>query len=279
MAATPPLIRRSEHQVGGMVTREQIENVPLNGRNFLELAKLEPGVTNTTRLADGRAFVSSLGGGLQTIPRIGATRVMIDGANVRAPGTVGVLLQVSQDVVQEFQMATVNFDPASSLTSNGAINIVTRSGSNAYQGSGFYFYRDNRLAAYPGLTRDPKNPNPSFERKQFRAYIGGPIQKIAPSSSQASSAPTRSGSCRSSRSTSLPRSAAFSRPRTQATCSVHEWMCASTPITVPSHATPTIATARSRISAPRACLRAGRGGPTRLNRAWRPSRASCRRGW
>ena len=177
VAGAAPLIRRSEHQVGGVVTRDQIESVPLNGRNFLELAKLEPGVTNTTRLADGRTFVSSLGGGLQTIPRIGATRVTIDGANVTTPGTVGVLLQVSQDVVQEFHLATVNFDPASSLTSNGAINIVTRSGGNIFQGSGFYFYRDHRLAAYPGLTRDPKNPNPSFERNQFGAYVGGPLRK------------------------------------------------------------------------------------------------------
>ena len=177
VAATQPLIRRSEHQVGGIVTRDQIENLPLNGRNFLELAKLEPGVTNTARFADGRAFVSSLGGGLPTIPRIGATRVTIDGANVSTPGTVGVLLQVSQDVVHEFQMATVNFDPASSLTSNGAINIVTRSGSNTYQGSGFYFYRDNHLAAYPGLTRDPQNADPSFERQHFGSYIGGPIRK------------------------------------------------------------------------------------------------------
>ena len=176
VGATEPLIRRTEHQVGGVVSRAQIESLPLNGRNFLELARLEPGVTNTSRLADGRTFVSSLGGGLPTIPRIGATRVTIDGGNVTTPGTAGVLLQVSQDVVQEFQIATVNFDAASSLTSNGAINIVTRSGTNTFQGSGFYFYRDHHLAAYPALTRDPRNPNPSFERQQFGSYAGGPLR-------------------------------------------------------------------------------------------------------
>ena len=174
VGATEPLIRRTEHQVGGVVSRAQIESLPLNGRNFLELARLEPGVTNTARLADGRTFVSSLGGGLPTIPRIGATRVTIDGGNVTTPGTAGVLLQVSQDVVQEFQIATVNFDPASSLTSNGAINIVTRSGTNTFQGSGFYFYRDHHLAAYPALNRDARNPNPSFERQQFGSYIRRP---------------------------------------------------------------------------------------------------------
>ena len=176
VGATEPLIRRTEHQVGGVVSRAQIESLPLNGRNFLELARLEPGVTNTSRLADGRTFVSSLGGGLPTIPRIGATRVTIDGGNVTTPGTAGVLLQVSQDVVQEFQIATVNFDAASSLTSNGAINIVTRSGTNTFQGSGFYFYRDHHLAAYPALNRDARNPNPSFERQQFGSYAGGPLR-------------------------------------------------------------------------------------------------------
>ena len=132
-------------------------------------------MTNPARLADGRVFVSSLGGGLQTIPRIGSTRVTVDGASISTPGTVGVLLQVSQDVVQEFQISTVNFDLTTSLTSNGAINIVTRSGGNAYHGSGFYFHRDHHLAAYPGLSRDPKNADPFFERHQF----GSPCRRPA----------------------------------------------------------------------------------------------------
>lgn len=172
-----PLIHYEHHQVGGLVTREQIEALPLNGRDFLELAKLEPGVTNPARLADGRMFVSPLGAGLQTIPRVGNTRVTVDGANISSPGTVGVVLQVSQDVVQQFQMSTVNFDLATSLTSSGAINIVTRSGGNDFRGSGFYFYRDNELSAYPALRRDPANHDPFFQRHQFGSYIGGPFRR------------------------------------------------------------------------------------------------------
>jgi hypothetical protein len=177
VGGTLPVIQRDDHQIGGVVTRDQIDRLPLNGRNFLELAKLEPGVTNPARLNDGRVFVSALGGGLQTIPRIGSTRVTVDGGSISTPGTVGVLLQVSQDVVQEFQIATVNFDPTSSLTSNGAINIVTRSGGNAFRGSGSYFHRDSNLAAYPALRRDPLNSDPSFERHQFGSYFGGPVQR------------------------------------------------------------------------------------------------------
>jgi hypothetical protein len=83
---------------------------------------------------------------------------------------------VSQDVVQEFQIATVNFDQATSMSSNGAINIVTRSGGNEYHGSSFGSYRDHHLAAYPALQRDAANPDPFFRRAQFGVETGGPIR-------------------------------------------------------------------------------------------------------
>jgi hypothetical protein len=175
VGATPQL-DHDHHQVDGLVGRAQIDSLPLNGRNFLELAKLEPGVTSYVRLNDNRAFVSILGAGLQTIPRVGYTRVTIDGGNIVTPGTAGVLFQVSQDVVQEFQLSSVNFDLATSLATNGAINIVTRSGGNDHRGGGFLFHRDHHLAAYPGLERDPSNPHPEFRRDQFGFEIGGPIR-------------------------------------------------------------------------------------------------------
>ena len=117
-----------------------------------------------------------LGAGLQTIPRVGYTRVTVDGASITTPGTIGTLLQISQDVVQEFQISTVNFDPATSLTSNGAMNIATRSGGNQFHVSGFSLYRDHNLAAYPGLSHDARNPDPFFRRSQFGAFAGGPIR-------------------------------------------------------------------------------------------------------
>ncbi len=175
--ATVPLLHRDDHQIGGVVRREQIENVPLNGRNFLELAKLEPGVTSPVRGAAGnRTFIATLGSGLQAIPRVGFTRVTVDGASINAAGTIGTSLQISPEVVQEFQLSTANFDLVTSMTTNGSINIVTRSGSNEYRGSAFAFYRDHHLAAYPGLSRDARNPDPFFRRQQFGGVAGGPIR-------------------------------------------------------------------------------------------------------
>ena len=171
-----PLIDYEHHQVSSVVDRAQIENLPLNGRNFLDLAKLEPGVTNSVQSTD-RVFVPMLGSGLFNPPRIGNTRVTVDGASLSVIGTRGTRLRVSQEVVEEFQISTVNFDLSTSLTSDGAINIVTRSGGNQFHGSGFYFFRDHKLAAYPGLQRDQSNPDPFFQRSQFGYHVGGPIRK------------------------------------------------------------------------------------------------------
>ena len=168
-----PLINYEQHQVGGVVSRKQIENLPLNGRNFLDLAKLEPGVMNSVPATNNRILVPILGAGLQVNPRIGYTRVTVDGANINLIASIGATMQVSQDAVQEFQISTMNFDLSTSLTTDGAINIVTRSGGKDFHGGGFYFYRDHNLAAYPGLSHDPNNPSPFFQRSQFGFQLGG----------------------------------------------------------------------------------------------------------
>ena len=172
-----PLIRREEYQVSGLVRREQIEDLPLNGRNFLELAKLEPGVQPPTRAASNRIFVPALGQPMGNPGR--GTRVTVDGGSIMAVGSGGSNMSLSQEVVEEFQVATVNFDLTTGLTNGAAVNVVTRSGGNELHGTGFYFFRDHTLAAYPVLIRDPFNvdPDPFFQRRQFGFALGGPIQR------------------------------------------------------------------------------------------------------
>jgi Carboxypeptidase regulatory-like domain len=175
-----PALHYDHHQLGSVVRREQIENIPLNGRNFLELARVEPGVTSPVRGSVGagnRTFMAILGSGLPTIPRVGYTRVTVDGASINALGVPGTSLQISSEIVQEFQLSTANFDVATSLTTNGAVNVVTRSGGNDYHGDVFGFYRDHHLSAYPGLRRDPRSPRPFFERWQPGTAIGGPLRR------------------------------------------------------------------------------------------------------
>jgi hypothetical protein len=169
-------INYESHSVEGVITRSQIQDLPLNGRSYLQLAAVEPGVTvsaGTVAQFNVLFTVSVLGAGNRTA-------VTIDGGNVSDNIDVGggmSSMNFSQDMVQEFQLSEVNFDLATPIAAGGAINMVTRSGSNDWHGSGYFFFRDHNMAAYPNLQRIPSIPNPFFVRRNPGATIGGPIKK------------------------------------------------------------------------------------------------------
>jgi hypothetical protein len=133
---TAPLLRYDQHQLSGLISRKQIENLPLNGRNFLELAKLEPGVLTPTRGNGNRTFVPVLGApGGNSGSR---TRVTVDGGSIMAVFLGGSAMNFSADVVREFQLASVNFDLSTGETASGAVNIVTRAGGQPISRRGFF---------------------------------------------------------------------------------------------------------------------------------------------
>jgi hypothetical protein len=175
VAGASPQIRYDAHEVSGVVTRYQIEGVPLNGRSFLELAKLEPGAQQPTRASNNRTLIPLLGAPAAQSGR--ATRVTVDGGSIMEIGNGGAAMGFSQEVVQEFQVSTVNFDLSTGATASGALNIVTRSGGNELHGSAFYFFRDHKLSAYPALARDAFNLRPFFQRQQYGFAVGGPIRR------------------------------------------------------------------------------------------------------
>jgi hypothetical protein len=170
-----PQMHHDSFEISGVTTRSEIEGTPLNGRNFLELAKLEPGALQPARGSNNRVFVPLL-----TSPAGGnngrGTRVTVDGGSVMQIGNGGAAMGFSQEVVQEFQVCLSNCDLATGMTANGAVNVATRSGGTEWHGSSFYFFRDHYLSAYPALTRDLSNPDPFFQRQQYGAAAGGPIR-------------------------------------------------------------------------------------------------------
>lgn len=167
-------ITYDSYKVDGVITRQQIQELPLNGRSFLQLAFLEPGVTvspQSTAQYNAQFSVSVLGGAGSR------TAIMVDGGNVRNSIEGGTGQNFSQEVVQEFQLSSVNFDLSTPITSVGAVNIVTRTGGNEFHGSGYFFFRDHNMAAYPALRRNAFNPDPFFARRQSGMWFGGPIKK------------------------------------------------------------------------------------------------------
>ena len=167
-------LHRDSATVGGLITHDQIEGLPLNGRGFLELAKLEPGLQLPSSANRNRTVVPVL-----SAPgsNIGGVRVTVDGGSVTSIGLGGSQMGFSQEAVQQFQVSTVNFDLSAGMTHAGVINIVTRSGSNALHAAAFYFFRHHSLSAYPALTRDQDDPDPYFQRQQFGFALGGPIRR------------------------------------------------------------------------------------------------------
>jgi Carboxypeptidase regulatory-like domain len=168
-------VEYERHSIDGVVTRKQIESLPLNGRSFLQLASIEPGVTvtaGTTSQYNTLFNVSVLGG------NSGQTAISVDGGPLKdVIEGAGTSMNFSQEVVQEFQLSSVNFDLSTDITSVGSINIVTRQGSNQFHGSGYYFFRDHNMAAYPALNRNRLSPDPFFARRNPGFWVGGPIIK------------------------------------------------------------------------------------------------------
>jgi hypothetical protein len=105
------------------------------------------------------------------------TAISIDGANIRNPVEGGTGQNFSQEMVQEFQLSSTNFDLSTGITGVGAINIVSRSGGNDFHGAGFFYFRDHHISAYPSLVRNSLAPDPFFARRQSGFSFGGPIKK------------------------------------------------------------------------------------------------------
>src|SRR5215510_13972321 len=173
-AAGAAQINYESNSIDGVITRQKIQELPLNGRSFLNLAFLEPGITvrpGTTAQYNSLFSVSVLGGDSNK------TSVTVDGGNIRNSIEGNTGMNFSQEVVQEFQLSAVNFDLSTGITSVGSVNVVTRSGSNDIHGSGYFFFRDHNMSAYPGLARNALAPDPFFARRNPGVWIGGPIKK------------------------------------------------------------------------------------------------------
>ncbi|MGA3348561.1 MAG: carboxypeptidase regulatory-like domain-containing protein [Candidatus Sulfotelmatobacter sp.] len=162
-------VNTQQATVQGVLTTEQIENLPINGRNFLDLAQLEPGV----QIQDGGNFDPTKNGfsSISFGGRFGRTaRIEVDGLDI-SDETVGTTTQnVPSSAIQEFQIQQSSLDLSTELTSSGSVNVTTRSGTNHYHGEGYYAFRDQTLDAnLPGGTDNP------FQRNQFGGNFGGPI--------------------------------------------------------------------------------------------------------
>jgi len=170
--STEASVDTSRSTVDGVITAKTIDNLPLNGRNFLDLAQLEPGV----QVRDGGDFdpTKNQMAGVSIGGRSGrSTRIQVDGVDITDETVGTTTANISNETIQEFQVSRSTLDASTDLTSSGAINIVTRSGGNAIHGAGFASFRDESFASDIRLFKPLNSPKPPFDRQQGGGHAGG----------------------------------------------------------------------------------------------------------
>ena len=169
-----PLVDTNTSKVDQVINEREIGNLPLNGRNFLELALLTPGnapAPNFDPTKSNTVVISSAG----QLGRGGS--VTVDGADINDDVVGGAMLNISQDAVQEFQIATNRFDARLGRSGSSVINVVTKAGTNELHGSASVFFRDRKLQGLPATFDRGTGQEPPFDREQYSFTLGGPLKK------------------------------------------------------------------------------------------------------
>ncbi len=190
VSAAPEMVETSKTDVSTTITHLQIDNLPINGRNYINFTLLNSQAARDNTPSIGAAPTSGLNFGGQ---RARSNEVSVDGADAVDNSVNGVRATVSQEAVQEFQVITSNYMPEYGRAMGGVVNIVTKSGSNQVHGDVFGFLRDSAIQSRnPFSVNAVFNPGngttipPSFStvpvkqsytRAQGGATIGGPIQR------------------------------------------------------------------------------------------------------
>jgi hypothetical protein len=172
VAAHAAAVDTSRSVVDAVIGSAAIEALPLNGRNFLELALLVPGnapAPNFDPTKSNSVVISSAG----QLGRGG--NITIDGADNNDDVVGGTLQNVTQESVQEFQIATNRFTAESGRSASSVINVVTKSGSDRLRGSGSLFLRDSSWQGLPATFDRSAGQKPPFDRQQLAGAAGGPL--------------------------------------------------------------------------------------------------------
>ncbi|HEY2961937.1 MAG TPA: carboxypeptidase regulatory-like domain-containing protein [Pyrinomonadaceae bacterium] len=170
----PAPIDTAASVVQGVIASREVESLPLNGRNFLELALLIPGnapAPNFDPTKTNSVVISSAG----QLGRGG--NVTIDGADNNDDVVGGPVQNISQEAIQEFQIATNRFSAQLGRSGSAVINVVTKSGTNELHGSGSAYFRDRELQGLPATFDRALGQTPPFDRQQYAFTLGGPIRK------------------------------------------------------------------------------------------------------
>ena len=181
---TPPLLESQSSVLGTVIQEQQVQELPLNGRNFVQLATLTAGVSGAgsgmrgtimsgTRPDDLRPGTELFVNG----NRENANNYLYDGIDNNTRLTLVIVMRPNVEAIKEFKVQTNLYSAEQGRNPGGQINVVTKSGGNTVQGVGYGFFRDDRFDANNFFANRAGQSKPPFTQKQFGGAIGGPISR------------------------------------------------------------------------------------------------------
>lgn len=180
VTAQSPVVDAQKTAVASVVSQQQIESLPINGRNFISFSVITPGVTTDRTPQQGASATSGLTFAGQ---RARSNNITVDGVDNNDAAVGAVRATFSQEAVREFQVLTNSYSAEFGKASGGVVNIVTKSGTNNLAGNLFGYFRDEALNAKEHFERfDPSGAaidrdKASYGQKQFGFTLGGPLRR------------------------------------------------------------------------------------------------------
>jgi hypothetical protein len=181
VAGAAPLIESDSSAIGQVIETKAIVDLPLNGRNFVQLAILGPGVVGVGFGARGAIMSGTRPDDLRPGSELfsngnreGANNFLMDGIDNNERLTLAIVLRPSVEAVREFKIQTNMFAADQGRNAGATVNVITKSGSNEWHGSAYEFVRNDRFDARNYFARG-NEPKPAFRQNQFGASFGGKI--------------------------------------------------------------------------------------------------------
>ena len=176
VSVTAPVLQTMTAEISDVIENRRVEQMPLNGRQFLQLALLSDAVVIPPSGTRGAALQQA-----GPLPNVGGQRAghniyLLDGFKVTDELFNNLVINPSVDSIREFKIQKSMYPPEFGGKASALINVATKSGANAFSGAGFAFVRDERFDAHNYF--DPRGePVPPLDQRQFGGTLGGPLRR------------------------------------------------------------------------------------------------------
>ena len=174
VATTNQLVDVEKTDSSTNVTPQQVESLPINGRDFANLAILAPGVklVDSYDPTKNRYAVYAVNGSSGR-----NTNTTVNGIDNKDNTVGGAVMQLPLEAVQEFKISTARFSAENGRSEGAALNVITKQGTNQFHGSLYGFFRSDAIEKINALDQAAGNPKPAYSRQQYGGSFGGPIRK------------------------------------------------------------------------------------------------------